>query len=110
MSWRCPLTNAYRRYISWIAAHALVCRGPRLVAALAFHVGYSTSLLRENLPVGGYAGFSPRQASKAIDIVYLVRLVVGGEVRFPIAALIRQEPVLSFSNMLVEKRIVDIDE
>jgi len=50
-----------------IAAHALACLGPRLDAALAA-VARLVVLAGPSavLPVGGYAGTLPRQASKAI--------------------------------------------
>jgi len=50
-----------------IAAHALVCRGPRLDAALAYlGIVYCSEAIRDSLPVGGGAEESQSFALKAI--------------------------------------------
>jgi len=76
-----PATNAYQKEhsvscfftIVYVAAHALVCRGPRPGAALAYHLRYSTAeLYCRSRPVGGYAGLRQCSALKAVDIVILL--------------------------------------
>jgi len=51
-----------------LAAHALVCRGPRLGAALAYQVVVQSSPRRVPSLIGGVAGYSPA-SPKTIDIV-----------------------------------------
>jgi len=60
-----------------IAAHARVCLGPRLVAALAAVRRYSTRGARGPfLPVGYFVGKVPSSAWKAIRSDLLVMLAV----------------------------------
>jgi len=64
-----PAINALQRHTRWLAAHALVCRGPRLGAALASIANSTAALYCLSLPGGGGAGLRQCSALKAIDIV-----------------------------------------
>jgi len=71
-SFRAISVHSASCYILRVAAHALVCRGPRLGAALAAVVRVCAAFMLRSCPLATMSGPCLSCAQKAIGVVYVI--------------------------------------